>query len=108
MKNTEENNMKNKIATYLDSKYTESDIEEQIDSSINSGNWTQDNWEDEYDSLYECYIETGRGAAETEIRNKLVNEICNNFKITCEDYEILTGQYLWDYINSVFPILIDF
>lgn len=95
---------KKEIKEWLESKYSEDWINERIDERMSE--YVNDDWEDEFDSLYEAYVETGRGGIEGELFNIIIEDFAyemgepNNdwyFKDKYGDFD--------DIVYEVFPQL---
>lgn len=74
---------------------------ESLDEEINSGNWVEDDWEDDYCSEYDWYQDHGNGEAEGVIVTTIITGWQNKYnngkeidpKIRSEIYEGIKESY---------------
>jgi hypothetical protein len=102
MELTEEN-----VRQYLRTEYKESDLAGELDEEVNSGNWLNDDWEDEFDNEFEAYQDHGRGEAENAVRTTVQEDIL--LKFGCENdygkFSNIVGVDVWTIIVDEYPIL---
>lgn len=102
--------IKQQVIEYLQSEYSETQIDELIDQEICSGNWVdsedlEENGGD-YADEYEAYQELGRGEAEDAVRSQIEAEVLNHFKITLDDYFNQNNEeHLHETIQELYPKL---
>ena len=97
--------MKEKVIKYLKSQYSEDRITEMIDEEIVSGNWLDDDWDQEYEDEYEWYQDHGNNEAEDAVRDQIEEEILKHFNLTREQYVELTDEQLYETIQSIYSKL---
>ena len=68
-----------KCFKYIEENITEEEVYESIDENI--PNYVDDDWDDDFDSEYECYVETGRGEAESDVIDDLILNVSDELKI---------------------------
>lgn len=56
-------------------EYSEDVVTERVDGVM--GEYLNNDWESDFDDMYEAYLETGRGEAESQILNEIIIEIRN-------------------------------
>lgn len=95
--------LKPSVIKFIEDKFNEDYVNQQIEE--NMYNYLDDGWEDEYDSEYDWYRDYGRGEAEADIRMEIEKEVLDEFHLTYEKYEEITGEDLWDTIYEIFPQL---
>lgn len=54
--------------------HTSESIQTEIQDTKND--YVDDDWEDEFDDIDEAYMETGRGGAESDVLNRVVEDAC--------------------------------
>lgn len=74
---------------------TEAYVLELIDEQIPE--YIDYDWEDEYESEYDCYAETGNGEAESDVINELINSACKEFSVELTDDQFIE---LFDALNN--------
>lgn len=72
---------------YITNKYTENDYIYALDEEINSGDWLDEDWADEFESHYEAYTEQGRGEAEDAVLRNYVKEACKY--LNCKEEQLV-------------------
>lgn len=95
------NELKEKLENWLTENYSEEDIVSKIDETIPE--YLDPDWEDDFGDIYEAYVETGRGEAESQV----INEIIEEFGLSTENRSISdTDLYLeiYDYIKEKYDI----
>lgn len=85
---------------YITSKYSHDDYIDAFDEEVNSGDWLEDDWEDEFESAYDAYMDTGRGEAEHAVLKQYVDEACEHLGCT-------EGQLVFDVKPSIYDMLQD-
>ena len=88
--------MKEKVIKYLKSQYSEDRI---------TGNWLDDDWDQEYEDEYEWYQDHGNNEAEDAVRDQIEEEILKHFNLTREQYVELTDEQLYETIQSIYSKL---
>lgn len=99
--------LKTNVIIYLKSYHTEESIDELVDQEIVSGNWVDDDWEEdgEFEDEYSWYAEFGRGEAEDAVRDQLEVDILKEFNLTKEQYLTQSGEELYQTIAELFTKL---
>lgn len=105
MKNSGEKLTKELVVAYINSGWTRSKVEDLLVDEIASGNWLDEDWEDEYDSEEDWYRDYGRGEAEDAIRIQIDEDVKKHFEVTYEEYEEIIGECLWDTVVEIFDNL---
>lgn len=96
--------MKQELIDFVKKQYpNEAKVAAQIDETI--PNYLDDDWENEHESEFDAYLETGRGEAEGQIVNQISNDFLKEKNITEDEYLNQTGQNTWDTIYEVYDIL---
>jgi hypothetical protein len=72
------NDIKSKVIDYLKSKWSEEKVDELFDEEVVGGNWVDDDWEDEYESEYDWYVDHNNGEAEDVIIDLIESDIIEN------------------------------
>lgn len=103
-------NTKEEIQTYLRTEYKEDELTHRVDEA--SMNYLDDDWEEEFDSEEEAYLETGRGEAESEVRTEIEAAILEKMGLPTdalaggyEKFEEMIGQPIWEVITEVYEFL---
>ena len=103
------------VETYLESKYTQSSVENLIDEAM--GDYLDPGWEGEFETEYDAYQEQGHGEAEDQITTEICNDIFTKFypeyphtnfeqrQLLHNMYDQSTGEELSDTIKRLFEIL---
>ncbi|GEM_PF-6816711 len=84
--------------TYLKGEYEVSELEHRVQEATHS-------YLDDVDDEEEAYRETGRGEAESEVREEIQQDLLGRMKLTHQEYNEFIGQEVWDTINEVFNFL---
>lgn len=98
-------NLKSQVVAYINQNYSEDSVINMLDNEITSGNWLEDDWEDEFDNEHDAYMEYSRGEAEAAVRMEIERDVLKKFNITYEQYREATHEELWDTILEIFPDL---
>lgn len=80
------------MITILQNHY-EDDIHDAVGELIHD--YVDSDWEDEYDSIEECYIETGRGEAESQVLQDIIKETQSDIPLDeyCEVFDRLAEEW---------------
>ena len=76
---TNEKKTAQEVFDLLKSKFDENTIIEMFDEEVDSGNWIEDDWEDEYESKYDWYIDYNNNEAEDAVAHEILNTLNVNF-----------------------------
>ena len=76
--------------------YTSQEIYDKIDEAKYS--YVNDNWEEEFEDIFDAYNETGRNEAEDEIINEIINNHLSMIGIN-DNQRLLLYNKLSDYYN---------
>lgn len=94
--------MREEIVIFLETKYPEETVVILLDEEIL--NWVDSDWEEEYESEYDWYIDHNNGEAEEVTLSLLCREVESNFILSKEEqvtlefflknkYTILTNHF---------------
>lgn len=74
------------ITAAISSKYPKDQIYSLIDELIPE--YLDDNWKDEFNNIFEAYLETGRGEAESDILHSVIREHLaeTNSELSTDDF----------------------
>jgi hypothetical protein len=97
--------MKNKILEYLNINYPDDKVIDMLDDEISSGNWVDEDWNNEHESEYDWYQDFGNGEAEDAVREIIINELISKFNFTYDSYKIETGEEIYETINDLYDCL---
>ena len=64
------------LLDYLEKNYGEMKVAEMLDEEIH--NWVESDWEDNYESEYDWYLDHNNNEAEDVIINKIKSEVAKN------------------------------
>lgn len=85
------------LLNYLRQNFDEQKVAEMLDEEII--NWIDADWEDDYESEYDWYVDHNNNEAEDEIVNQIMKEVKNALP------NLPTEIDVFDVIKEVFPIL---
>ena len=94
---------KGHVITYLKGEYEQSELEFRVQEATH--NYLDDGWEEEFEDEEEAYRETGRGEAESEVREEIQQDLLGRMKLTHQEYNEFVGEDVWDTISEVFEFL---
>jgi hypothetical protein len=110
---TFEGMLKERVIDFILSNNTDGSINDAVNEAIPDfldDDWQSDGYVDEYD----WYADYGHGEAEDQVRMEVEQEVFNEFQFlkVGEDqadwhnnYQKITGEFLWQTINDLFPQL---
>lgn len=85
------------LLNYLNQNFDEQKVSEMLDEEII--NWVDADWEEDYESEYDWYIDHNNNEAEDEIINQIMKEVKNALPNLPSEIDV------FDVIKEVFPIL---
>jgi len=85
------------LLNYLDQNFDEQKVAEMLDEEIM--NWVDADWEEDYESEYDWYVDHNNNEAEDEIVNQIMKEAKNYLPNLPSEIDV------FDVIKEVFPIL---
>lgn len=85
------------LLNYLNQNFDERKVSEMLDEEII--NWVDADWEEDYESEYDWYIDHNNNEAEDEIINQIMKEAKNALPNLPSEIDV------FDVIKEVFPIL---
>jgi broad-specificity NMP kinase len=75
------------IKDYLEKNYSDEKIAELLDDEII--NWVDPDWEDEYDSEYDWYVDHNNKEAEDSVIEGIIYSIKNDLNIEFDEQELI-------------------
>jgi broad-specificity NMP kinase len=75
------------IKDYLEKNYSDEKIAELLDDEII--NWVDPDWEDEYDSEYDWYVDHNNKEAEDSVIEGIISSIKNDLNIEFDEQELI-------------------
>ena len=97
--------MKKQVLEYLEVNYPEDKVVQMLDEEIASGDWLDEDWNEEHETEYDWYQDFGRGEAEDAIRTIIIDDLIAKFNFTYQSYEKENGEEIYKTINNVYEIL---
>lgn len=91
------------IKSYLEKNYSEDSIISEVDEA--KLDYIPEDWEEEYCDEEEAYLETGRGAAEAQVRMQIEKDILEKLNIDYFKFELELAKTISEIITDVFPCL---
>lgn len=93
---------RSEVKSFIDGFMSKADVINELDNAICSGDWLDEDWEEEFENEHEAYLEQGRGEAEEQIRNQFTNAIGEKFFGLKENRSewILTHSEEWKWIEN--------
>lgn len=85
------------LLNYLKQNFSEQKVSEMLDEEIL--NWVDSDWEDDYESEYDWYVDHNNNEAEDEVVNQIMNEVKLALPNLPEEIDI------FDVIKEVYPML---
>lgn len=85
------------LLNYLNQNFDEQKVAEMLDEEIM--NWVDADWEEDYESEYDWYVDHNNNEAEDEIVNQIMKEAKNALP------NLPTEIDFFDVIKELFPIL---
>ena len=58
-------------------RFNEDEVKSMFDEELASGNWLDDDWEEEHENEYDAYMEQGRGEIEDSIIDQIIKSVDN-------------------------------
>lgn len=90
-------NQMEELLNYLKQNFDERKVAEMLDEEIM--NWVDADWEEDYDSEYDWYVDHNNNEAEDEIVNQIMKEVKNALPNLPSEIDV------FDVIKEVFSIL---
>ena len=85
------------LLNYLKTNFDEQRVAKMLDEEI--VNWVDDDWEEDYESEHDWYVDHNNNEAEDEIVNQIIKEAKNALP------NLPTEIDVFDVIKELFPIL---
>lgn len=97
--------MKEQVLEFLELNYPEDRVIQMVDEEIASGDWIDEDWNDEHETEYDWYQDFGRGEAENSIRTQIIDELIKKIGFTYKSYNEEVGEEIYETINNIYEIL---